>query len=100
MHTPVNIFYLQLSLVNNTQSLKVEGNPSSALTTIYFSADFSSIADLHLMWVGNPAPPLPYNPLFLISSQNLCPPRVKALSAAAFKLISLKKDKFDSFSFV
>ena len=43
------------------QSLKVLGNPSSALITTYFSLLLSLSTERHLMKEGNPAPPLPSN---------------------------------------
>ena len=97
IHIPAIIFYLLASSIKSTQSLKVDGSPSSILTTTYFSAFFSFLQDFHLVAVGNPAPPRPYNPersnYFNASSADID----IALSTAFFRSIGAKNDTLSLF---
>ena len=49
-------------------SMNAPGSPSSALQSTYFLSLFDFLVSSHLRPVGNPAPPLPLRPDFLISS--------------------------------
>ena len=92
IHIPAIIFYLLASSIKSTQSLKVDGSPSSILTTTYFSAFFSFLQDFHLVAVGNPAPPRPYNP----ERSNYFNHQF-ALSTAFFRSIGAKNDTLSLF---